>query len=344
MKKITIKLFTFVMIFIFMPVLCITGIERLSGEDANSAQAVFSPSESATAESGQASGALVQVYNYQEDKLEQLDLVTYLCGVLNGEMQPNYEPEALKAQAVAAYTYLLYQYQYNYETKKEAHNGAWICTNPAHCKAYLSEAEARASWGDEWYDKFKNRVLAAVKDTLYQTVTFEGKPINAVFHSVSSGKTESALSVWNNDIPYLQEVDSTYDASAPDFHSEKKVTSAEFQSTLKNFNPDINFDGNEWITDVKRSDAGGVMTLNIGGQTLKGSDFRTLFELRSTNFDIAVNGDTVTITVKGYGHGVGMSQYGANCLAKQGKNYQEILQHYYVGTAIQTINIFDLQS
>jgi stage II sporulation protein D len=282
----------------------------------------------------------VAVYLHDKNIVADIDLQTYLCGVLRGEMQPTYEPEALKAQAVAAYTYLVYQKLYNYDLKKSAHHGADICTDPSHCKAYLSEKAARSRWGDLWYDKYDSKINTAVKDTLHQVIIYDDEVINAVFFSISSGKTESAENVWGYPIPYLVEVDSAYDISADGFETEVIVPIDEFRTTLiEDFGCEFD-DSNLNIENINRSGAGGIITLTIGKKTLSGTEFRMAFGLRSSNIVMEFEEGSVIFKVKGYGHGVGMSQYGANQLAKQGYSYEEILKHYYTGTALSNVSVF----
>lgn len=282
----------------------------------------------------------VSVYLHDKGIVENIELQPFLCGVLRGEMQPTYETEALKAQAVAAYTYLVYQKLYNYDLKKDAHFGADICTDPSHCKAYLSEETARSRWGDAWYDKYDLKIKAAVADTLHEAIVYEDKVINAVFFSVSSGKTESAENVWGYAIPYLVEVDSIYDTSAEGFESEVVVSVAEFKDTLSRKFGCAFGESTLNIENINRSGAGGIITVTVGKKTISGTEFRTAFGLRSSNVVIEVENGNVVFKVKGYGHGVGMSQYGANQLAKQGYTYDEILRHYYLGTSLTQIEVF----
>ncbi len=282
----------------------------------------------------------VSVYLHDKGIVENIELQTYLCGVLRGEMQPTYEPEALKAQSVAAYTYLVYQKLYNYDLKKDAHCGADICTDPAHCKAYLAEENARSRWGNAWYDKYDLKIKAAVADTLHEAIFYGDNVINAVFFSISSGKTESAENVWGYAIPYLVEVDSVYDTSADGFKSEVVVSVAEFKDILsKEFGCKFG-ESTLNIENINRSGAGGIITVTVGKKTLTGTEFRMAFGLRSSNIAIELENGNVIFKVKGYGHGVGMSQYGANQLAKQGYNYEEILKHYYTGITLSEIEVF----
>ncbi len=276
----------------------------------------------------------VSVYLSDTGNVVDLDLQEYLCGVLRGEMPPTYEVEALKAQAVAAYTYLVYQKENNYSHKKEAHSGAVICTDPSHCKAYLSEEDARDRWGDLWYEKYDHKIKSAVAETLYQAVVYDGEVINAVFFSISSGITEDAESVWGYEIPYLVSVNSDFDSEASGYTSSLSVSIDQYKKILADFFGCDFSSGDPTPSNINRSSAGGIITVTVGGKTLTGTQFRMAFGLRSSNIIIDFGDTEVLFTVKGYGHGVGMSQYGANQLAKQGYTYDEILKYYYFGTEI----------
>jgi stage II sporulation protein D len=211
---------------------------------------------------------LVSVYIAKSDEVVFIELREYLCGVLRGEMQPTYHIEALKAQSVAAYTYLVYQAINNYDVKKDAHQGAVICTDPSHCKAYLSESDARHSWGDEWYDKYDDKIKAVVESTLHEVVVYQEEVINAVFFSISSGMTEDAESVWGYPIPYLVSVSSEFDTGANGYASEKRVSISDFKETLEN-NYDCDFSSNDTlITNINRSGAGGIISVTGGGSCL----------------------------------------------------------------------------
>lgn len=282
--------------------------------------------------------ASVSVFLADEGRSEDMDENEYLKCVVAAEMPADFELEALKAQAVAARTYL---YAHVEQAKKgggaDVHDGAAICTDYKHCQAYISEAKRRESWGGA-ADENWAKISEAVESTGGEIMTYSGEIISAVFHSTSSGSTEAAADVWGSDVPYLQSVESIGDEQSPKFHSEISMSEAEFKNIAED-----KLAGTDWsggiVTDVTRSAAGGIVSLKVGGVTVKGTDFRSMYGLKSTNAEITNENGTVKISVKGYGHGVGMSQYGANYLAAQGETYKKILQTYYTGVKIEKRSI-----
>lgn len=262
----------------------------------------------------------VSVYIKSEDKVEEMAVDEYLSGVVAAEMPADFETEALKAQAAAARTYLK---SHEDEAAKgniaEEHKGAVICTDFNHCQA--------------WTEKASKKVKKAVADTKGQIITYNGKPITAVFHSTSSGKTENAADVWCGDVPYLVSVDSSWDSQSPKYESEKTVSTDEFKQTVADNVGGVNWDGG-LIGNIERSQAGGIKTITVGDKTIKGTELRKFFDLQSTNAEIEEKDGNVIFKVKGYGHGVGMSQYGADYLAKNGKSYEEIIKTYYTGAEL----------
>ena len=275
----------------------------------------------------------VSVYVAAEDKVVDMNKSQYLKEVVSAEMPASFEPEALKAQAVAARSYLeARRNAYKTSGTPKEHNGAEICTDSAHCKAWLPEEKRRASWGAD-ADKNWQKISAAVDETAGEVMTYNGEVISAVFHSTSSGKTENSKDVWGGDRPYLVSVDSPGDAESPKYKSEKELTLDEFKKIAAENIEGVDF-SKEIVGDIARSEAGGILTVSVGGVAVKGTKFRTMYGLRSTNAEIAVEGDKVIFHVTGYGHGVGMSQYGANYLAAQGKKYDEILKTYYTGVEV----------
>ena len=218
------------------------------------------------------------------------------------------------------------------EETQNQHKGADICTDYTHCKAWKSRDQLKESWGSD-YRTYKNKMHNAVEDTKDQLITYNGEPISAVFHSTSSGNTENAADVWGGEFPYLQSVSSEGDKFSPKYTSEKTVTKDEFEKTVSEKYPD--FDPNkDFIGSFEKSAAGGLIYITLGGVKIKGTEFRSLFGLNSTNVVITENGGIYYFTVKGYGHGVGMSQYGANYMAENGSSYVDILTHYYTGTSV----------
>lgn len=275
----------------------------------------------------------VSVYIKKEDRVVEMDTAQYLKEVVAAEMPVDFHSEALKAQAVAARTYMVNR-RNNGGT--DIHKGAHICTDSTHCKAWIAESERKEIWGEDAEEKWA-KISRAVDETSGIIMTYEGKPISAVFHSTSSGKTENAVDVWGGDVPYLVSVDSVGDTESPKFNSELTLSVEDFRQTASKSIAGIDWSlGN--FSEIFRSEAGGIRSLKIGGVAISGTTFRSIFSLRSTNAEITESNGNITITTKGYGHGVGMSQYGANYLASQGKGYQEILQTYYTGIKITDSN------
>ena len=254
----------------------------------------------------------------------EFELDEYVLGVVLGEMPADFEVEALKAQAVVARTYALKRNT----TGKKHLNGA-VCMNPACCQAYCS-VDAYLKQGGT--SASVNKVLSAVEDTRGQVLTYNGKLIEATYFSCSGGKTEDAVAVWGTDIPYLQAVDSPGEENADYYVDTVKYTAKEFANRLG-----IRASGlpSSWFGAVEYTEGDGVDNMVIAGKVFKGTTLRTKLGLRSTSFSIKTDGNTIVITTKGFGHRVGMSQYGADAMAVKGSAYQQILQHYYPGTVLQ---------
>ena len=274
------------------------------------------------------------------ETVESMALDQYLRGVVRGEMPASFELEALKAQAAAERTYVYYQLAAG---RKEAHPDADVCTDPGCCSAWLSEEAAREKWGED-FDGWESRIEEAVAATDGQTALYDGQPILAVFHSSSAGKTAEAGDVWSGDVPYLRSVDSPEgEETVPNYYSAAEFTAAEAKTLLAQAYPELTFSGgpDKWFGAVERDDSGRVSTVEVCGAPLRGVEVRRIFSLRSACFTIDAAAEKVTFRVTGYGHGVGMSQYGANELARQGKTWQEILMWYYaditVGPAPETV-------
>ena len=274
------------------------------------------------------------------DTTEQMTLERYLTGVVRGEMPASFEMEALRAQAAAERSYVYYQLAAG---RKDAHPDADFCTDHTCCSAYLSETAAREKWGGD-FAPWNTRVEQAVSDTDGQVVLYNGRPILAVFHSSSAGRTAAAGDVWSGDLPYLVSVDSPEgEETVPNYYSAASFSAAEAKSLLAKAHPELTLSGgpDRWFGAVERDDSGRVRTVEVCGTALRGVELRRIFALRSACFTIDASADKVTFRVTGYGHGVGMSQYGANELARQGKTWQEILTWYYadvtVGPAPETV-------
>ncbi len=270
------------------------------------------------------------------DKVLELDFNTYLKGVVAAEMPASFHPEALRAQAIAARSYILRRREgYIRDGIPEAHKGAYACTDSAHCKAWKSEDELRAQWGAD-YEANMQKIAASVNDTAGIVLTYEGELVNAVFHSTSAGQTESAKDVWGGEVDYLVSVASYGDELSPRYSSSLTLSAEEYKTKLVSVYPEASFaEGEALVGEILRSQAGGIKEITTGGVTLTGTQFRNLYGLRSTNIQFTQSASSITMSVTGNGHGVGMSQYGANYLASQGKTYEEILKTYYTGVTVE---------
>lgn len=273
------------------------------------------------------------------DAVEEMTLGEYLVGVVRAEMPASFEPEALKAQAVAARTYTLYK------IRSGGNHGdtADICTDHTCCQAWISEERARNNWGEN-ADAFEEKIEAAVTGTDGQAILYGGEPILAVFHSSSAGQTRPSGQVWQSDLPYLQGVESPEaDAAIPNYYSRADFTAAEFREKFLAAHPeaDLSGDMSGWLKDAVTDSAGSVETVSVGGVTVKGSTLRSILGLRSACFEWEVQGEnSLVFYVTGYGHGVGMSQYGANRMAEEGSTYRDILTHYYTGVTVEPYDGF----
>lgn len=262
--------------------------------------------------------ALIRVKD--QDEIIHMDLDEYITGVVLGEMPANFEPEALKSQAVAARTFALRNVQ-----ASGKHQEADVCTDPSCCQAFVFSADYTGTEND------LNKVRNAVMETSGQVITYNGNLIEAVYFSNSGGQTENALAVWGTDVPYLQSVNSPGEEYAKNFEVTTTISYAEFLDILE-LPDDACFENDD--IKVTYTTGGGVNTFSLGSESYSGVRMRTLFNLRSTMFDIEIDGQIVRITTKGYGHRVGMSQYGAEAMAVDGCKYDEILGHYYLGTEL----------
>lgn len=265
-------------------------------------------------------------------QVETMDLNTYLWGVVAAEMPASFQEEALKAQAVAARTYALQK-----AGGSENHPNADVCTDYGCCQAWITQEEAAANWGEN-AAFYTDKITQAVNETDGQVALYNGQLIQAVFHSSSGENTVDAVEVWGNDIPYLKSVSSPEGEEAANYHSEVSFTPEEFKSIVTQSYPDAVLEGDPstWFGEVVRAEGGSVHSVVIGGVELSGARLRTLLNLRSSDFTVAVSSEAIIFSVTGFGHGVGLSQYGANAMAAAGSDYLAILQHYYTGITVET--------
>lgn len=256
----------------------------------------------------------VAVFRSATNEIETIPLEEYVTGVVASEMPAEFEMEALKAQALTARTYILNQLLHGDKTNLP--EGADITDTTAH-QVYKNKEEV--SKIKEW-----KKIHQAVEETAGEILTYEGKPITAAFFSTSNGFTENAEEYWQNQIPYLKSVESPWDKNAPTFEVETKIPINEFQQKLG-----ITITGDELGEIKQRTTGKKIAQIELAGKTFTGREIREKLNLRSTDFTWEQKGNEIIITTRGYGHGVGMSQYGANGMAQEGKDYREIVTHYY---------------
>jgi stage II sporulation protein D len=279
----------------------------------------------------------IDIYNHKLGKYQKIDLEEYLSGVLAGEMSPDFDIEALRAQAIAARTYVMYKMDRPYPSR---HKKAVVCTDFKHCQEYKSYSELQKINGKEWMKSRYFKIQEAVKSTKGQIIAYDDKAILPLYFSTSSGKTENSEEVFSASYPYLKSVDSPYDKISPKFISKMSMSNKEFVNSMKRANGSISLSElnlENQISVVEKSKGGAVDKIKIGNKTFAGTEIRTIFGLNSANFEIVFNGENLEFNVKGYGHGVGMSQWGAEGMAKDGSKYYEILSHYYSNTSIKDI-------
>jgi stage II sporulation protein D len=250
-------------------------------------------------------------------------------------MPASYEIEALKAQAVVARTYTIYK------VKNKKHENADICDNSSCCQAWISKEDRLAKWEEGVRESNWQKIEQCVNETKGKIITYNNEPINAFFHANSGGTTELPVNVWGgSDLPYLQVVETSGEEGYSQYASEVNFSNDELLEKLKNKYEDIeiNFEDSEEIKILEYTDSSRVKTVKFGNHEISGVEARTIFGLKSTNFEITREADSIKFTVKGYGHGVGMSQTGADSMAKQGNTYEDIIHHFYTGVEIKEIN------
>lgn len=279
----------------------------------------------------------IKLYHYKTGEVEELGLDEYVKGVISAEMPASYEQEALNAQALVARTYTIFKIK----TKGGEHpNGADICDNYACCQAWISKNDRLEKWKEEDRESYWNKIETAVNSTKGKIVTYNDEPINAFFHSNSGGTTENPSDVWGGTgYAYLQSVETAGEVNYDQYSSEATFTKEEFTSKMKEKHSDfnINWDEQECIKIEEYTTGGRVKTIKIGNQTLSGVEVRTIYGIRSAKFTIEIDGDNVKFSVTGYGHGVGMSQTGADSMAKEGASCEDIIKHYYTNVEIKNL-------
>ena len=269
----------------------------------------------------------VKLLHTQTGQIEELDMDEYLLGVVCSEMPVDYELEAL--------TYTVYLIQ-----NGGKHEGADICDSSNCCQAWISKEKRFERWEEAKREENWGKIKSAVNSTKGKVIKYDGKIIKAFFHANSGGKTENVSAVWGGaDLPYLQSVETSGENNYSQYSSEIEISKAEFETKIKRTHPEFTIKNEEEnCIEIKEYTSGNrVKTLKIGNIEISGVELRTILGLRSANFSFEINGDNIKFFVTGYGHGVGMSQTGADSLAKQGILCEDIIKHFYTGVSIENI-------
>lgn len=281
----------------------------------------------------------VKVYITKTKKIETVDLDEYVKGVVAGEMPGEFQEEALKAQAIAARTYAIAHMK---KFGGEGYNQEADISDSTDCQVYKSKEEILKEWTDKERQSFWDKISEAVDGTKNQVLTYNGQLVTSpMYFSISSGKTEDAKAVFGEDKPYLKSVDSPGEQEAPKYKTDTKISNSDVVKRINASFPKAKLNGNnlsEQIKILELNNTKSISKIKVGEAIISGPEFRNTLGLNSTNILLKFNKDSITFTCIGNGHGVGMSQWGANIMAEKGHNYIEILTHYYQGTKIDKIN------
>lgn len=340
MKKVILYFIAFILVCFFLPAI-------LTKKDAKFVETSSKSNNEIIENTDSTQENIKSTYNYKNygtikllhkktGEVEQVNIDDYLCNVVSAEMPADYEIEALKAQAVVARTYTIYK------INNKKHENADICDDSTCCQAWVDKETRFSRWEESKRESNWEKIQKCIQETQGQIITYQNQPINAFFHANSGGKTELPVNVWGGTgLPYLQVVETAGEEGYKQYESEVELTQDELIEKLKTKYSDISIDfsNQENLKILEYTDSGRVKTVKFGNHEISGVETRTLLGLKSTNFEISKENDKIKFTVKGYGHGVGMSQTGADAMAKQGKNYKEIINHFYSGVEIKEVNL-----
>lgn len=345
MKKILIYLLSFTLIIFIIPAFLTKRTTPTSSKKETERQLQDNNQQEQTTKN-QTEISNKNTYNYSKygtisllhkktGEVEQVKLDEYLCNVVSAEMPATFEQEALKAQAIVARTYTIYK------ILNKKHDNADICDDSTCCQAWISKDDRLAKWEENQRESNWQKICSAVNETSGKIITYENKPIDAFFHSNSGGITEVPVNVWGGTgYPYLQSVETSGENTYTQYASEVTLSQEELINKLKEKYSDISIDftNSEDIKILEYTESTRVKTVKFGNHEISGVEARTLFGLKSTNFEISRDGNNIKFSVKGYGHGVGMSQTGADSMAKNGSRAEEIIKHFYTGVEITEVN------
>lgn len=321
MKKTKMTLLLLIMVSIILPVICGLCFHTQAGT---------SPSH--LPQSREQYFKKITVLDTKNNTVSNFSLEDYIVGVLAAEMPASYEVEALKAQAVAARSFILSKA----EKQNPVHPQATVCTNPAHCKGFLSEKDAKQIWNEDKRDFYWEKLKSAANATKGEYMIYDNAVVEAFFFASGSGRTENSEDVWLESRPYLRSVETP--ETLEDSTSTSVFSRREFFALLNpHLSTPLPSNSTIIVSDITYTAGGSIGSLKLCGKQFKGTEIRSIFGLKSARFTVSVQNNDVIFSVTGHGHGVGMSQKGANQMAKEGKNYTEILSHYY--TNIQIVKL-----
>ena len=346
MKKFFIYLIIFIFICFILPAFLTKGAIQLAfigdekneiseTQEDNTNQQDQENAEAQNAEYNYKNYGTIKLLHHETGEVEDVNIDEYLYHVVSAEMPVDYEIEALKAQAVVARTYTIYK------IKNKKHDNADICDDSNCCQAWVSKDVRFSRWEESKREDNWKKIQDCVDSTKGLVITYNNEPINAFFHANSGGKTEVPVNVWGGTgLPYLQVVETAGEEGYQQYNSEVELSYDDVINKLKEKYEDIQIDFNndEDIKILEYTDSGRVKTIKFGNHEIAGTEARTIFGLKSTNFEIQKVDGKIKFVVKGYGHGVGMSQTGADSMAKQGSTYDEIIKHFYSDVEIKDIN------
>lgn len=280
-----------------------------------------------------------RILDLSTGKVERVPVRDYVRGAVASEMPVSFHTEALKAQAVAAHTYALHHHYAQQANPDPALKGADFSADPSKRKGYMTEKTARAFYGEPYAEVYWDKICTAADAVLPYIMEYEEEPIVAAYHAISAGVTEAAGNVWSGTADYLVPADSEGDLLAPGYEVEEHFSAEEVRSLILAAYPEAELSGEPrgWFDNIIRSESGYITQVEVGGVPLHGKEIRALFDLRSHNIEIACTDSGFTLTTHGYGHGVGLSQYGADFLARQGYTFDRILENYYQGVTLKVV-------
>ncbi|MGD9677926.1 MAG: stage II sporulation protein D [Vulcanibacillus sp.] len=276
----------------------------------------------------------INIYRDKTKKIETYSLEEYIRGVVAAEMPSDFEIEALKAQAIASRTYIVKKIINKEFT--DVPDGAMVTDTVKH-QVFLSEEELISMWGLDYPDKI-SKINQAVNETNGQVIVYQGKPIDALFFSTSNGYTENSEDYWLREVSYLRSVTSPWDLQSPKYFGSTKIPFSEIENKLNIDNSVMVSSAQKWIEILETTEGRSVKQIKIGDKTMTGREVRETFNLNSSTFTVEITDKEVIFSTRGYGHGVGMSQYGADGMAKEGKTALEIVKYYYTGVDIKNID------